>query len=59
MKAKLEDISGKTTGVEIESETKEEAQMLLDIWCTHGSLAALDKIGDGNIKLVVVPTVEE
>ena len=59
MKARLEDIPVKGRGVEIQSETEEEKQVIENIWNTHGGLAALTREDDGSIKLVVAPTVEE
>lgn len=58
MKAKLETIPVKARGVEIESETDDERQILEDIWNTHGGLASMTRTNDGNIQLVVAPTVE-
>ena len=58
MKAKLETIPTKGRGVEIESESEEEKQLLLNIWNTHGGLAGLDRKDDGQVILVVAPTVE-
>ena len=59
MKAKLvEKITAERCGVEIESETAEEAGVLKNIWNTHGKLAALTRKENGNILLVVAPTVE-
>jgi len=59
MKAKLEDIPVKARGVEIESETEEEKRMLENIWNTHGGLAVLSRKEDGNIQLVVAPSLED
>ena len=59
MKAKLETIPVKGRGIEIESETEEETQILKNIWNTHGGLAVLTRKEDGNIQLVVAPTVED
>jgi len=59
LKAKLETIPVKGRGVEIESETEEEKQVLENIWNTHGGLAALARIEGGQVQLVVAPTVEE
>ncbi len=59
MKAKLETIPVKGRGVEIESETEEEKQILEQIWNTHGGLAMLTREDDGMVQLVVAPTVEE
>ena len=58
MKAKLETIPVKGRGVEIESETEEEKQVLENIWNNHGGLAVLARIEDGMVQLVVAPTVE-
>ena len=58
MKAKLEDIPVKARGVEIESETEEEKQMLENIWNTHGGLVVLSRKEDGNVQLVVAPSLE-
>ena len=58
MKAKVETIPTKGRGVEIESETEEEKQLLEDIWNTHGGLAVLTRKDDGQVTLVVAPTVE-
>ena len=58
MKAKLETIPVKGRGVEIESETEEEKQVLENIWNTHGGLAVLTRMKDGNVQLVVAPTAE-
>ena len=59
MKAKLEDIPVKARGVEIESETEEEKQMLTNIWNTHGGLVVLSRKEDGNVQLVVAPSLED
>lgn len=59
MKAKLEIIPVKGRGVEIESETEEEKQVLEQIWNTHGGLAMLTREDSGMVRLVVAPTVEE
>jgi len=59
VKVKLETIPVKGRGVEIESETEEEKQVLKQIWNTHGGLAMLTRKDDGNVQLVVAPTVEE
>lgn len=58
MKARLETIPVEGSGVEIESETEEEIQMLKNIWNTHGGLAMLTRKDDGNMQLVLAPTVE-
>jgi len=55
----VETIPVKGRGVEIESETEEEKQVLENIWNTHGGLAVLTRKDDGSIQLVVAPTVEE
>lgn len=59
MKARIEDIPVKGRGVEIESETEEEKQVIEQIWNTHGGLAVLTRKDDGNVQLVVAPPVEE
>lgn len=59
MKAKVETIPVQARGVEIESETEEEKQILENIWNTHGGLASLERTPEGNVKLVVVPMVEK
>ena len=59
MKAKLEEITVKGRGAELESETEEEKLVLQAIWNTHGGLAVLSRKADGNVQLVVAPTVEE
>ncbi|MBA7677960.1 hypothetical protein ES703_86227 [subsurface metagenome] len=59
MKARIEDIPVKGRGVEIESETEEEKQVIEQIWNTHGGLAMLTRKDDGNVELVVAPTVED
>jgi len=46
-------------GVEIESETEEEKQVLEQVWNTHGRLAMLTRKDDGMVQLVIAPTVEE
>jgi len=58
LKAKVETIPVEGRGVEIESETEEEKQILENIWNTHGGLAMLTRQDDGQIALVVAPTVE-
>ena len=58
MKAKLETIPVKRRGVEIESETEEERQMLDNIWNTHGGLVSWARTENGNILLVVAPSAE-
>jgi len=58
MKAKLETIPVKRRGVEIESETEEERQMLDNIWNTHGGLVSRARTENGNIQLVVAPSAE-
>ena len=58
MKAKVETIPVKGRGVEIESETEEEKQILESIWNSHGGLAALARIEGGQVQLVVAPKVE-
>ena len=59
MKAKLETIPVKGRGIEIESETEEEKQIIEQIWRTGGGIASLTKKEDGMVKLVVAPAVEE
>jgi len=59
MKAKLEDIPVKARGVEIESETEEEKQVLENIFNTHGRPAVLSRKDDGNVQLVVAPSFED
>ena len=59
MKARLETIPVKGRGIEIETETEEEKQVLEQMWNNHGGLAMLTRTPDGNIQLVVAPTVEE
>lgn len=49
MKAKLETIPVKGRGVEIESETEEETQVLKNIWNTHGGPVMLTRKEDSNI----------
>jgi len=58
MKAKLENIPVQNSGIEIESETEEEKAVLESIFNTHGGPAVLSRIDDGNVQLVIVPTVE-
>lgn len=55
MKARLEAIPVKGKGVEIESETEEEKQVLAQIWNTRGRLAMLTRKDDGMVQLVVAP----
>ena len=59
MKAKLENIPVQNSGIEIESETEEEKQVLENIWNTHGGLAVLSREEDGTIQLVVAPSLDE
>ena len=59
MKAKIENIPVQARGVEIESETEEEKQLLKNIWNTHGGLASMARTENGNIQLVVAPMVEK
>ena len=59
MKARLETIPVKGRGVEIESETEEERQILEQLWNTHGGLAMLNRKQDGMVQLVIAPTIEE
>ncbi|KKN11988.1 hypothetical protein LCGC14_1021010 [marine sediment metagenome] len=58
MKATLETIPVHGIGVEIESETREERRVLERIWNTGGGPAVLVRQDDGNVTLVVAPTVE-
>jgi len=59
MKAKLEDVPVEARGVELESETDEEKQVLENIWNTHGGLAVLTRTEDGNVQLIVAPSLED
>ena len=59
MKTKVETIPVQARGVEIESETEEEKQILENIWNTHGGLASMARTENGNIQLVVAPMVEK
>jgi len=59
LKTKVETIPVQGRGVEIESETEEEKQILLNIWNTHGGLASMARTPDGNIQLVVAPMVDK
>ena len=58
MKAQLEPASLQARGVEIVSENEEDAAVLQGIWNTKGGLGMIDRLPDGMVKLVVVPTVE-
>jgi len=58
LKAKLETIPVKNRGVEFESETEEEKQVLEKIWNTRGGVAVLTREDDGQVTLVVAPTEE-
>ncbi len=60
MKAKLEnDPLLLNRGVEIESETDEEKQVLLQLWYGHGGPAALTRNDDGTVTLVIAATAAE
>ncbi len=60
MKAKLESKELQNRGVEITSETGEEATMLLDIWNSHGRLVALSRDKEKHsVTLSVAPTPEK
>ncbi len=59
MKANLESIPVQNRGAELESETEEEKLVLESIWNTRGGPIMLSRKDDGNIQLVLAPTVEE
>ena len=59
MKAELEISSLTHRGISVISETEEEKQVLENIWNQNGRPAMLGRMQDGQIQLVVAPTVEE
>lgn len=46
-------------GVQLTSETPEEAQRLMDIWNGHGALSSLARLPGGIIELCVAPTPDK
>lgn len=59
MKAQIETIPVQGRGVEIVSDDEEDAAVLQEIWNTKGGLGMIDRLPDGMVKLVIVPTVDE
>uniref|UniRef100_A0A6M3LNX9 Uncharacterized protein n=1 Tax=viral metagenome TaxID=1070528 RepID=A0A6M3LNX9_9ZZZZ len=56
MKAKLETTELPNPGVELESETEEEADMLFRLWADKGKLVEFTRLHTG-IQLSIAPTV--
>ena len=62
MKATLESPALTNRGIILESENREEKQILRDIWEQKGRLVCLVKIGhpvEGNLELTIAPTPEK
>jgi len=61
LKVTLESLALTNRGIILESENREEKQILRNIWEQNGRLVSLAKIGhhiEGNLQLVIAPTPE-
>lgn len=56
MKAKIETTPVKFRGIEIESESEEEKEVLETLWAYNDGLATLTRLDNGNVQLVIAPT---
>mgnify|MGYP001561621829 CR=1 FL=1 len=56
MKVRLEDLAVHYRGVIPESETEEEKRVLNDIWEGKARTVCWQRLGDGNIVVVIAPT---